>query len=279
MTAALGRAVGDRRRLLQLLSPMVLRGVNMDRGAYRYILEEHSRLIMTVMHGGVLSWLPFALAMMRATMDVDPQRRIAGTMHPLVWKVPGLRRLAVALSGAEQPYTFPELLAGLTQGSRVDYYAFPESEYCNYGDLGEVKPLRFHGFIELSVRAQVPLLLVVHKGSEGWYLPIDLSGRLFPLVEALPPSAFESIELNKGNCLEQIKTYHHVNVPLPLERVQLDLAFEVYHPTHYATGLSESFKERRRQLADEGERVRDRLQALYDSLGRSTPSPARRGQS
>jgi hypothetical protein len=266
MSVALGQAVGARRLLLELLGPVVLRRVSMDRDAYRRILREHPRLIMTVMHGGLISWLPFALAMMRATMDVDPERRIAGTMHPIVWKVPGLRRLAVALSGAAQPYTFPELLAGLTEGASVDYYAFPESEYCLYGDLSQVKPLRFHGFVELSVRAQVPLLLVAHKGSEGWYLPIDMSGRLFSLVEALPPSVFESIELNKDNCLEQVKTFHHVNVPLPLRRVPLDIAFELYHPTHYATGLSESFKDRRRQLADEGERIRERLQALYDSL-------------
>jgi hypothetical protein len=266
MSAAIGRTVEDRRRLLQLLGPLVLRQVNMNRDAYRRVLKEHPRLIMTVTHGGLLSWLPFALAMMRATLDVDPTRRMAGTMHPLVWKIPGLRRLAVALSGAEQPYTFPELLAGLTEGSSTDYYAFPESEYCNYGDLSMVKPLRFHGFIELAVRAQVPLLLVAHRGSEGWYRPVDLSGRLFPLVEALPPSTFESIELNKNNCLEQIQTYHNVNVPLPLRRVHLALAFAVYYPTHYATGLSESFKERRRQLAMEGERVREHLQSLYDSL-------------
>jgi hypothetical protein len=63
-----------------------------------------------------------------------------------------------------------------------------------------------------------------------------------------------------------VKTFHHVNIPLPLRRVPLDIAFELYRPTHYATGLSESFKERRRQLMDEGERIRERLQALYDSL-------------
>jgi hypothetical protein len=245
---------------------VVLRKVNMDMDAYRRVLQEHPRLIMTVMHGGVISWLPLALAMIRATLDVDPERRMAGTMHPIAWKIPGLRQLAAALSGSAQPYTYPELLAGLTAGQRVDYYAFPESEYCLYGDLAEVKPLRFHGFVELSVRAQVPLLLVAHKGSEGWYLPIDMSGRLFSLVEALPPSAFESVELNKDNCLEQVKTYHHVNVPLPVRRVPLDIAFELYHPTHFATGLAEGFKERRRQLADEGERVRERLQALYDAL-------------
>ncbi len=266
MSAALGRTVEDRRRLLQLLGPVVLRQVNMDRDAYRRVLKEHPRLIMTVTHGGLLSWLPFALAMMRATLDVDPARRMAGTMHPLLWKIPGLHSLAVALSGAEQPYTFPDLLAGLTAGESTDYYAFPESEYCNYGDLATVKPFRFHGFIELSVRAQVPLLLVAHRGSEGWYLPVDLSRRLFPLVEALPPSAFESMELNKNNCLEQIQIYHNVNVPLPRSRVDLDLAFAVYRPTRYATGLSESFKERRRQLADEGDLVREHLQSLYDSL-------------
>lgn len=257
----------DRSVLLRLLGPVVLSRVNMDKDGFRRILTEHSRLIMTVAHGGVISWLPFALAMMRATMDVDPERRMAGTMHPIVWKLPGLRQLAVALSGAEQPYMFQELLAGLTEGSSVDYYAFPESEYCLYGNLEEVKPLRFHGFIELSARAQVPLLLVAHKGSEGWYLPIDMSGRLLPLVRALPPSAFESVELNKDNCLEQVQTYHYVNFPVPLRRVPLSIAFELYYPEQYRTGLAESFKERRRQLAAEGDRVRERLQALYDSLG------------
>ncbi|WP_437587466.1 hypothetical protein [Sorangium sp. So ce1000] len=268
MTTTLGRPVRDRGMLLNVLGPAVLSRVRMDTDAYRRILTEHPRLIMTVVHGGVISWLPFALAMMRATMAVDPDRSIAATMHPIVWKIPGLSRLAVALSGAEQPYTFPELLAGLTGGSSVDYYAFPESEYCLYGDLREVKPFRFHGFLELSVRAQVPLLLVAQRGSEPWYMPIDMSGRLFSLLGALPPSAFEAIELNKDNALEQVKTYHYVNFPLPLRRVKLDVAFELYYPRQYKTGLSESFKERRRLLAAEGELVRERMQALYDSLGR-----------
>jgi hypothetical protein len=239
----------------------------MDREGFRRTLNEHPRLIMTVIHGGLISWLPFALAMIQATLEVDQDRRMAGTIHPIVWKVPGLRRLAAALTGAEQPYTFPELLAGLTEGSSVDYYAFPESEYCLYGDLTEVKPFRFHGFIELSVRAQVPMLLVAQRGSERWYFPVDMSERLFPLLAAVPPSAFEKVELNKENALAQVKTYHYVNVPVPLRRIPLDIAFELYYPEYYKTGLPESFKERRRALAAEGERIRERMQAMYNALG------------
>jgi len=266
MEEAQGKAADRFTLLTRYLSPFLLSGVQMDAGYFRRCLAEHPRLIIVLAHGGPISFLPPAVALLRATAEYDPGRRSLITLHPWWWKAPGIRLVPRYFSGGQQHLTMPELRRALAGQSSVDYYALPESENCFYGNPDEVKPFLVHGFIELSIVTRTPMLLVVHKGTERWNRQIGPSGRLLPLFKKMPDRMFHAVELNKDRVLSAIERYQSVNVPLPLARAQLRLAFELHYPELYDSEPSSDFRTRRRQYVEEGERIRARMQWAYDAL-------------
>jgi hypothetical protein len=238
----------------------------MDAEPFRSAIEAHPKLIVVLAHGGPLSFLAPLLALLRITMGADPGRHVLGTFHPAWWRLPLFRSAARHLTGSVDHFTFQQLERAIGGTDRLDYYALPEAEKCWFGDPVEIKPFRMHGFIELSVRHQVPMVLVVHEGTERWHRALDVSGRLRPLIERLPESAFQAIEFNKEAVLSEIAQRHTINVPLPLARARLRVTAEVHRPLCFGTGLPDEWRERRRAVLEEGERIRARMQALRDAI-------------
>jgi hypothetical protein len=261
----LGRPAGDHGGAAALLSAALLRDVQIDLDRYRAVLRENPRLIVTIIHEGLVSFVPMALVMQRATAICEPGRRIVGTAHPIAWKIPGWSAFIRAMSGSTQHVGFLELLRAYQAGEQFDYYAFPESENCLYGDITRVRPFRFHGFLEIALRTNVPLLLVAERGTAPWYRRIDVGERGLRGLERLPDKAFAALELNKKAFLGALRTYGSINLPLRFRRLNMRVAMEVHRP-RVDRELSASYRERQRQLADEGERIRARMQALYDAL-------------
>lgn len=271
----LGRKAGDRRSILALLNPRLFApgGIQLDLDYYRECLTKHPRLIVVVAHGGMISWVPISLVLWDATATIDPERRVVGTVHPILWKLPMVRPITRLFSASEEHCSFGSLLRAYLDGERFDYYAFPESESCLYGDLGEIKPFRFHGFLELALRTGVPLLLVVHRGSERWYQSIPIPEERLPLVERVPDRAFHALELNKRVFVEELRRHGTLNLPLHASRLRLHVEMEMYTPE--PTVLATSYRARMRQLEVAGLRMRERMQALYDRIGVPSASQAR----
>jgi hypothetical protein len=267
MSAAIGRTAGSIQKASRLAEALMASRVGMDFAHHRTCLAEHPRLVVVLTHGGAISFLPVVMALVRSTAKYNPERRIVSTWHQGWWRFPGLNRLPRYLTGAERAYSLQELQRALAGEDEVDYYALPESETSLYGDPGEVKPFRFHGFIELSIRTRSPMLLVAHKGTEGWYRQVDFSGRLSSLLRRLPDRVYHTFDFNKQVVLGEIAARRLVNVPLPLRRAAVDIGLELHCPDEFETGLDAEFKTRRRQVLAEGERIRTRLQQLYDALG------------
>ena len=264
--APIGREAGAIALATRRTHAIALSRVEMDEAFHRRCLAEHPKLIVVLTHGGMISFVPVAAALLRSAAAHDPARRIVTTMHQGWWRVPLLRRLPPFLTGADRPYTYPELQRALIEQPQLDYFALPESETSLYGDPGEVKPFRFHGFIELSIRARAPMLLVAHRGTERWYRRVDASGRIARLLARLPDRAYHWVDFNKKNVLGEIAARRFVNVPLPLGRVRLGVALELHRPELFERGLPDEWKPRRREVLAEGERIRARLQRLYDAL-------------
>lgn len=262
----IGTPVGKLRLIRRLSKGLLLKRVAMDSEYLRRCQAEHPKLIYVITHGGPISFVPLITALISRTAEHDPERLLVGSFHPAWWKIPLVRRMPAYLTSSEEHYSMADIERALQTQPTLDYYALPESETCIYGDQGEVKPFRFHGFIELSLRARVPMMLVAHKGSEHWHRQIDFSGRLSRLLAYLPDRAYHLIDFNKQIVLDDIAQRRVVNVPLPTSRVSLDVALELYYPADFENGVAEDWKQRRRYVFAEGERIRDRLQSLYDRL-------------
>jgi hypothetical protein len=250
----------------RLLKPLFLERLSMDGDYLRRCQAEHPRLIFVINHSGPFSVVPIVSALISATAENDGERRLIGTFHPGLWNVPIVRRALAYVSSSDRHYTMGELQAALASQPTLDYYALPESDYTWFGDMGEVKPFRFLGFVEMSLRARVPMVLVAHKGSESLNRSLDCRGRPLQLLGSLPDRAFHSIELNKQFVLGEIEKRHLLNLPFPFGRVSLQVGLELHYPADFDKGIAESWKDRRAQAMAEGERIRARLQQLYDAL-------------
>jgi hypothetical protein len=260
----LGRDVGKAYHtfppVLSRVERMLFEQVELDAAELSEQLRTHPRLTYVIQHGGAISWLPVTVALIQRLAEHAPDRLGTGTFHKGLWAVPGVAAVTRFFSGAQRHLNFDELSHALGTGD-CDFFAFPESDSSLYGDLAAVKPFRFHRFIELSVRARMPMLLVAHKGSEAWYRTVPM---LTPLLAALPTPVFEFFHLKKERFLSET-AQGHLNLPLPLGRISLKVRTEAFMPRVF-DGLSDDPAVKKAQLVEEGDRIRARLQALADSI-------------
>jgi hypothetical protein len=264
MGPILGRGVGKSfKSFLPVLAPMErypFQNVEIDREQLQLHLEANPRLTYVIAHGGVISWLPITLILIKRLAECAPDRLGTGTFHKAMWNVPGLSEMARWLSGSERHLNFDELLYALSAGD-CDFFAFPESENSLYGNLGEIKPFRFHRFIELSVKARMPMLLVAHKGSEHWYR----SFRPLPVLRSLPDPIYSLLHLDKQQVMFE-SARQTLNLPLPFRRISLRVRTELFQPDAYGRTFADDPEIKRLQLREEGARIRARLQRLSDSI-------------
>ncbi len=259
----LGRDVGkpfkDFASVLSQVERRIFDQVELEADQLGPHLAAHPRLTYVIAHGGAISWMPITVALIQRLAQHAPDRLGTGTFHKGLWNLPGVGRIAKFFSGAERHLSFDELFSALGGGD-CDFFAFPESDSSLYGELTEVKPFRFHRFIELSVRARMPMLLVAHKGTERWYRAIP---SLAPVLSLLPAALYSMVHLKKDQVIAET-TQKLLNVPIPFGRISLRARTELFHTR--IKSFSDDAATKKAQLEDEGERIRLRLQRLTDSI-------------
>jgi hypothetical protein len=258
----IGREAQSHARLVERLHPVLFERVEIDQRELNRALAEHPRLIYVISHGGAISWLPIYTALMSKIAEHTPERRAVGTFHKAFWKTaPPLVRF---ISGTDRHLTYPELLEAMIE-QRSDFWAFPESENSLYGDLRAIKAFRFFRFIELSVAAQMPMLLVVHSGSERWYRPFNVRGALRGAAQLLPQALYSGFGFDKSRFLASVDG-EALNVPLPVGRLALRIKTELHLPARFEQGYATDPEMRARELREEAARIRARMQGLSDEL-------------
>ncbi|MCA9544858.1 MAG: hypothetical protein KC613_10725 [Myxococcales bacterium] len=219
-------------------------------GPFGDLLAAHPNLVLAISHATPLSWLPIPFVLsLEACAAGQGQRVPFGVVDRFFFRFPPLRPVGRFLTQAERAQDFNGLLERLQGGQPGhDLVIFPEGNHTFFADTQGIGPFRSPRFVELAVRAGVPLLLVVHRGTERWSravpVPAAVLGRLF-----------------KGGHTGRL------NVPLPLRRIhRLQVKVALYTPSLRAQALSGDRAADRPLIEAEAQRVRARMQALLASL-------------
>lgn len=237
------------------------------------IIAEHPRLIVAMSHGSPLSWLPAAcLLTAHVCARGGGGRRPIGVMDRFFFHVPGLKRMAHALTQTSRSLSLFELSQCVESGECSDIVVFPEGSNCFFGRPDELQEFRSPKFVELAIQYDMPILVCVHRGSEAWARAIEVKDEVIEQLDLLPKFVFDFLESR----LRRTGLFALPLLPKPMDCFEMRV--ELYTPLLSKKDLFEDPIERREQLRAEAERVRASMQRMLaeidDARAARTARPA-----
>lgn len=220
------------------------------------VLEAHPQLLIIMNHGPMLGPAPALTALVRTMVRHGGGERVPfGVTWRGFHRLPGVGPLAQRLVQTTADSGVDDLVAKLGGATFNDCAIMPEGEYSNVGNGIDVQPLRSHRFIEAAVRAQVPVLLLAHSGTERLGRPVPIPRAARFLVARLPDHLRRAIDQSGVVSLPWL-----LGARIP----QLGLACELYQPDLSPEALAEPGSAQR--VAANARHVRARLQRLVNHL-------------
>ncbi|MES2854596.1 MAG: 1-acyl-sn-glycerol-3-phosphate acyltransferase [Bdellovibrionota bacterium] len=216
------------------------------------VLEENQKLVIVFNHASPLSWLPaIALLAAHVTARGGGSRKPVGVMDRLFFEVPFVKQLAGLLTQFENPPSFLDLTSSFVDGDATDLVVFPEGSNCFFGDPAELKPFRSAKFVELAIRANAPIYVCVHKGSEAWGKVLPVPPNWLEMLHVLPPIVQTFLK-------SRVESTGQFTLPMwPTAMERFEMWGTLYHPTLKASDLSEDKEEKLRQLTNEADAIRE----------------------
>ena len=220
-------------------------------------IMKQPRLVVAFNHATALSWIPAIALLTEKIVEAGGGDRIPlGVVDKFFYSNPITQGIAEYITQSKFPLGFDELLASFQKRDRTDLVIFPEGAQTFFGDPDKIQDFRSPRFLELAIRAQAPILLAVHRGSEAWNMPLQLPQEWGAWL--LPFSAFFGKGLMQSGLL---------NVPFRLKKIPLfSMKLHLYSPALYESDLSENENERRHQLQEEAEKVKALMQEMWEEL-------------
>ncbi len=217
------------------------------------ILAHETRLIIAANHSTPLSWLPAMTTLAHEfEMAGGGDRSPRAVVDRWFYANPLTAWMASYLSQYHAPQSFAELLADFSQAARTDLVVFPEGANTFFGDVHEVQEFRSSRFIELSILAKAPILIVAHAGSEDWSLPVAIPPEWIAYV--LPFSKFF------GESLMQARAFNLPFFPKKIENFRMQCI--LHRPSLQEADLSNDPAERKLQIQNEADLVREKMRDL-----------------
>jgi hypothetical protein len=215
------------------------------------------RLIVLPNHATPISWIAVMCeladqAMKAGAGDFVPR----GVADRWFYSNPLTKPIAEYLTQTDHDLNSEELIESFKSAQKSALVIFPEGANSFFGNVNEIQPFRSAKFVEISIRCQAPLLLTVHKGSEGWSVPLTLPQELGQMI--LPYSKFF------GERLLQARSF---NWPLwPQKIAKFSMACRLYMPALYESDLSQDPLERKHQLEREADDIHSIMEEMRSGL-------------
>lgn len=228
------------------------------------ILARYPRMVVAMNHGPMAGPIAGSIAMM------DQYRRNGGGhRRPIIiawrgfYRIPVLRHLVRYVSQVKNPLNLEGFAQKITEGGFTDLFVMPEGENCNYGNGLDIEPFLSPRFIELALKADTPILVAVHRGSERWSNVIPVSDRFDGLLKNLPPKSFARIQASRRI---NVGTLRLTKIP------KLQVSFKLYQPTMSKEDLNAP--DAMQKLEIESQAVRNIMQTMVDSMSDTADFPA-----
>lgn len=223
----------------------------------RKILKDHPKLLIAMNHGPMLGPMAAIMALAELYMASEGEnRKPLAIMWRQFYRIPIWKYVIQYLTQVDHGLGFDECIEKMKNEGFTDLLVMPEGENCNFGNGVDIEPFLSPRFIELALQLDVPILILVHHGSEQWAKTISISKRLAPLFRVLPKKDYARIVRTR-------------RLSLPTRASQIDdlkVAYTLYQPALRLTDLPEDRASRRDALAEEAMKVRAIMQDMSNSL-------------
>ncbi len=223
------------------------------------ILRNNPKLVVALNHGPMLApgYVNTAIADI-FLKNGGAKRKPMGIIWKHFYKVPLLKNLVAYVTQVDQAYNLDEFIEQFVTREYNDLMVMPEGENCCFGDGINIEPFLSPRFVEIAVRAQVPVLLAVHHGTHVLARPIEVDKRTARWFKRVLP------EKN----YQRLKEAGLVSIPkLGRGKVhQLSWCFKLYHPKLAADQLADDKEARMAQLWEEANHIREIMQESVDLL-------------
>lgn len=252
------RSLSQYRSWIDRLLPWAAQKISVveEKPSLRRVLREHPQLMVILNHGPMLGPVPVLLAVADQILRAGGEaRRPFGIAWRGFYRIPVYRRLTQWMTQVGAAVSVDEAVDMLLEHHFTDCCIMPEGELCNVGNGVDVQPFLSPRFVEIAVRAGVPVLLVAHHGSEQLARSVPVDPALVGLFRWLPGHLFSALQRSRT-----------LSVPWLLQpRVaHLRLSFELCELELTAQDLAAPDAESR--IDAEARRLRARLQMMVNRL-------------
>lgn len=219
------------------------------------IFEQNDKLVVACNHGPTFGPVAGTAGFIRHINKVGGGERVG---FAVTWKqfydIPVLRQAVRYITQIKQVESVEGFADRLQNGPYNDFWVAPEGDNCNFGNGLDVQPFLSPGFIEIAIRAGVPILLAMHQGSEDWAINLNVNASTQKVLSKLPlPKRYK-------DRLQETSTLSVTN----LFKGKLDnfsMSFALYQPSIKLEDLAADKAARKQQLWVEAENIRDIMQA------------------
>lgn len=257
------RPLSSYEHLGRTLAPRLFRHFRVDpEGAdMRKVFAEHPQLVMAFNHGPAAGPVLIVAGYLRFIEQVGAgDRRHFGVTWKAFYDLPVVKHLARFITQTEEVFDTAGYVELLRNRTYNDFLVAPEGDHCTFGNGFDIQPFVSHGFVEIAVRAGVPILVASHQGSEAWSAELTLSQEAVQSVGRWLPQRWRK-QLDRTSVL---------SIPwfpfTPIEAFKM--RYDLYHPrvTVAALDAAGSKAERALLLQDDAEAVRAIMQAAVERL-------------
>lgn len=247
----------------RMLAPRLFRHFRVDpEGAdLREVFAAHPQLVLAFNHGPSAGPILVVAGYLRAIEQAGAgERRHFGVTWKALYDLPVIKHLARFITQMEEVLDTAGYVALLRDGVYNDFMVAPEGDHCMFGNGFDIQPFVSPGFVEIAVRAEVPILVATHQGSEAWSAELPLGQDVVTSVGRWLPERWRK-QLDRTGLL---------SVPLvPLAPIEaFKMRYDLYHPVVRIEQLdaAQTKAERLELLTPDAEAVRALMQAGVERL-------------
>lgn len=247
----------------RMLAPRLFRHFLVDpEGAdLRQVFATHPQLVLAFNHGPSAGPVLVVAGYLRAIEQAGAgERRHFGVTWKALYELPIIKHMARFITQMEEVLDTAGYVELLRDEVYNDFMVAPEGDHCIFGNGFDIQPFVSPGFVEIAVRAEVPILVVTHQGSEAWSAELMLGQDAVTSVGRWLPDRWRK-QLDRTGLL---------SVPwfpfTPIEAFKM--RYDLYHPVVSIEQLdaAQSKAERLSLLSHDAEAVRAIMQAGVQRL-------------
>jgi len=233
------------------ISNVVISEQSQDLGV---ILKKHPKLVIALNHGPMAGALTGLIGLVDMFLKNGGAKRIPfGLTWRTFYEIPVTKQIFTYLTQVDHGLSFESASSLLSDNDFTDCFIMPEGELCNFGNGVDLQPFLSPRFVELAIRNNIPILVVVHQGAENWAWPLKINDKYKGLFNWLPNNMKDSFDQSGI-----------ISIPKPLKR-KLNKVFMsvcLHKPSLKLTDLKEDKDQRLIQLTAESNKIRTKMEKM-----------------